>query len=303
MMQSMFREHDLSISQKLAKMNWWLVFLIFCLAGIGTASLYSAAGGSFDPWASRQLVRFGVGVVGMLIITLIDIRWWYRLAWPIYFIGIILLIFVEVKGHVGMGAQRWIDLGFMTLQPSELVKITVIMALARYFHGSSPEQVRRISFLIIPALVIAVPVGLVLLQPDLGTSLMIVMAGAGMVFIAGAPLRLFVGSGILAAISIPIGWQFLHEYQKQRVISFINPESEQINIQGLQLFQNKFGDLLATHQHPTENRAHSRSAENRVCTHSRCIYSRKYFFRIFHNHTFTYLSIHRTLTNNPARRR
>lgn len=238
MMQSMFREHDLSISQKLAKMNWWLVFLIFCLAGIGTASLYSAAGGSFDPWASRQLMRFGVGVVGMLIITLIDIRWWYRLAWPIYFIGIILLIFVEVKGHVGMGAQRWIDLGFMTLQPSELVKITVIMALARYFHGSSPEQVRRISFLIIPALVIAVPVGLVLLQPDLGTSLMIVMAGAGMVFIAGAPLRLFVGSGILAAISIPIGWQFLHEYQKQRVISFINPESDPLGA-GYHIIQSK----------------------------------------------------------------
>jgi len=238
MMQSMFREHDLSTLEKLAKINWWLVFLIFCLASVGTASLYSAAGGNFEPWASRQLIRFGVGAIGMFIIAMMDIRWWYKLTWPIYFVGMALLIYVEVKGHVGMGAQRWIDLGFMRLQPSELMKIAVIMALARHFHGASVEQVRRITFLFIPILVVLAPVGLVLLQPDLGTSLMIVMAGAGMVFIAGAKLRLFIGSGILTAISIPIGWQFLHEYQKQRVMTFFDPESDPLGA-GYHIIQSK----------------------------------------------------------------
>lgn len=237
-MQSMFRENDLSLLQKMAKLNWGLIFLIFCLAGIGTASLYSAAGGNFDPWASRQLMRFGVGVIGMLIIAMMDIRLWYKLSWPLYFLGLLMLIFVEVKGHVGMGAQRWIDLGFIRLQPSELMKIAVIMALARYFHGRSPEQVRRLSFLFIPALIVAAPVGLVLLQPDLGTSLMIVMAGAGMAFIAGAPIWLFIGAGILGAISVPIGWQFLHDYQKQRVMTFLNPESDPLGA-GYHITQSK----------------------------------------------------------------
>ncbi|MCK5374398.1 MAG: rod shape-determining protein RodA [Alphaproteobacteria bacterium] len=237
-MQSMFRENDLSISQKIAKINWWLVFLVCGLTAVGIASLYSAAGGSFDPWASRQLTRFCVGVVGMLIIAVIDIRWWYRLTWPLYFIGMMLLIFVEAKGHVGMGAQRWIDLGFIHLQPSELMKIVVIMVLARHFHGASPEQVRRLSFLIVPVLVVAAPVGLVLLQPDLGTSVMIVMAGAGIAFIAGAPIWLFIGAGVLTAISIPIAWQFLHEYQKQRILTFINPESDPLGA-GYHIIQSK----------------------------------------------------------------
>ena len=103
MVYSMFVQNDMSFAQKLAKLNWWLVILVFMMAAAGIASLYSAAGGSFDPWASRQLARFGVGVIGMIVIALIDIRWWYRLTWPIYFIGLLLLVFVEIKGHVGMG--------------------------------------------------------------------------------------------------------------------------------------------------------------------------------------------------------
>lgn len=238
MVQSMFIEDDLSFFQKLAKLNWWLIFLIFCVAGIGIASLYSAAGGNMDPWASRQLMRFSVGVVGMLIVAFVDIKWWYRLTWPIYFIGLTLLLIVEVRGQVGMGAQRWINLGFMQLQPSELMKIAVVMTLARHFHGATPEQARRLTFLIVPALIILAPVALVLLQPDLGTSLMIIMAGAGVTFIAGAPLFLFIGAIILAAISVPIAWQFLHDYQKQRVMTFLNPESDPLGA-GYHITQSK----------------------------------------------------------------
>ena len=238
MVYSMFIESDMSFGQKLAKLNWWLITLVVSMATVGVASLYSAAGGDFDPWASRQLMRFGVGVFGMLIIALIDIKWWYRLTWPLYFVGLGLLLFVEIKGHVGMGAQRWINLGFMQLQPSELMKIAVLMALARHFHGASPEQARRLSFLIVPALVILAPVALVLLQPDLGTSLMIVMAGAAMVFMAGAPVWLFVGAIIATIVSIPIAWQFLHSYQKARVMTFLNPESDPLGA-GYHITQSK----------------------------------------------------------------
>lgn len=235
---SMFIENELTFGQKLAKLNIWLIFLICCVASVGIASLYSAATGSFDPWASRQLMRFSVGMIGMIIVALIDIKWWYRLTWPIYALGLALLLFVELKGHVGMGAQRWINLGFMQLQPSELMKIAVVMALARHFHGAGPEQARRLTFLIVPAMIIAMPVCLVLLQPDLGTSLMIVMAGAAIVFMAGAPIWLFVGAASLAAISVPIAWQFMHDYQKQRVMTFLNPETDPLGA-GYHIIQSK----------------------------------------------------------------
>ncbi|PCI55937.1 MAG: rod shape-determining protein RodA [Alphaproteobacteria bacterium] len=238
MVSAMFIENDLTLSQKISRLNWWLILLICCVASVGIASLYSAAGGSMEPWASRQLARFGVGLVGMMIVALVNIKWWYRLTWPLYFVGLILLLIVEIKGHVGMGAQRWIDLGFMQLQPSELMKIAVVMALARHFHGANPEQARHLSFLIVPALVIIAPVALVLLQPDLGTSLMIIMVGAGMVFMAGAPIWLFVAAIILVGISIPVAWQFLHAYQKQRVMTFLDPESDPLGA-GYHIIQSK----------------------------------------------------------------
>ncbi len=237
-MNSMFIENDLTIAQRLGKLNWWLIFLIFCIAGVGIASLYSAAGGNMNPWASRQLQRFGIGVIGMVVIAIIDIKWWYKLTPALYFIGFALLVFVELKGHVGMGAQRWVNLGFMQLQPSELMKIAVVMALARHFHGVTIEQARRLSFLVIPALIIIAPVALVLLQPDLGTSLMIIMAGAGMVFMAGAPIRLFVAAIALVVVSVPVAWQFLHDYQKQRVMIFLNPESDPLGA-GYHITQSK----------------------------------------------------------------
>ena len=106
-----------NILQKFQAMNWSLIILIFALASVGFTALYSAAGGSFDPWASRQMMRFIIGLVGFFIISLIDIKWWYRLAYPLYGLGFLLLIIVEVMGHTGMGAQRWINLGFIQLQP------------------------------------------------------------------------------------------------------------------------------------------------------------------------------------------
>lgn len=216
-----------TLRERIGHLNWGLVFLIFCIAGIGFVALYSAAGGNMSSWPSRQAVRFGVGVIGMLVIALIDVRWWYRLAWPAYIGCFALLLGVEVMGHVGMGAQRWIDLGIIRLQPSELMKIAVIMVLARQFHSASLEDMRRITFLIIPAITVLVPVLLVMGQPDLGTSLMIVMGGGAMLFMAGASLWLFGAAAAFVVVAVPLAYHFLlHDYQKARVMTFLNPESD-----------------------------------------------------------------------------
>jgi rod shape determining protein RodA len=232
-------ESDYSFFQRVLNLNWGLMLVITLVAGIGFAALYSAGGGSIDPWASRQMARYGVGFFTMLIIALINIKWWFNLSYPIYFIGLLLLVIVEVKGHVGMGAQRWIDLGFMQLQPSEFMKIAVVMALAKYFHAATLEDMRRIKFLAAPALFILAPVGLVMMQPDLGTSLMIIMAGIAMFFMAGASIWLFIGGGLLALVSAPLAWMFvLHDYQKKRVYTFLNPESDPLG-SGYHITQSK----------------------------------------------------------------
>lgn len=229
---------EYTLFQKFLHLNWGLVALIFTITAIGAACLYSAAGGDFSPWASRHITRFGVGVIIMLVIAMIDIRWWYRLSWSAYVLGFLLLLIVEIKGHIGMGAQRWINLGFIQLQPSELMKIAVIMILARIFHLMGPDQAGNLRRLILPALIILAPVGLVMLQPDLGTSLMILMAGGAMFFMAGAPVWLFGLGFALAAASIPLAWHFMHAYQRQRVLTFLNPESDPLGA-GYHITQSK----------------------------------------------------------------
>ena len=230
--------NELSLGQKILSLNWVLIALIVIVASIGFTALYSAAGGSLSPWASRQMMRFAIGFVGMIIIALIDIRWWYKLSWFFFGIGMILLVTVEVIGHTGMGAQRWINLGFMKLQPSEIMKIAVVMALARYFHAATIEDMRRLKFLIVPAMIIVAPVSLVLLQPDLGTSLMIIMAGVSVFFMAGASIWLFIAGAVIVCASIPIAWQFMHDYQKARVMTFLNPESDPLGA-GYHITQSK----------------------------------------------------------------
>lgn len=227
-----------SLLYKVTHINWGFVLLICAIAGVGFLCLYSAAGGDFDPWASRQIQRFILGSFVMFGVAMISPRWWLRLSVPIYILGMILLLIVEIIGHTGGGAQRWINLGFMKLQPSEMMKIAVVMALARYFHAATIEDMRNLRFLIVPAIIIALPVSLVLLQPDLGTSLMIIMAGAGIFFVAGAPLYLFLTAGGLTLVSIPIAWQFLKEYQKKRVMTFLNPESDPLG-SGYHITQSK----------------------------------------------------------------
>ncbi len=228
----------LTLVQKVWNISWGLVLLILLLAVIGGGMLYSAANGSFDPWASRQALRFGGAFLLMIVIALIDVRKWYGVSYLGYFGVVALLISVELFGEIGMGAQRWIDLKVIQLQPSEMMKVALVMALARYFHGLNLEDIGRPTRLLVPLVMVLAPVALVLKQPDLGTALTLLAIGGGVFFIVGVRLWKFalVVAGALAAI--PVAWQFLHTYQKNRVLTFLNPETDPLGA-GYHITQSK----------------------------------------------------------------
>lgn len=228
----------MAFTQKIRMINWGLVLLVCMITGIGIAMLYSAAGGSWEPWALRQLIRFVPGLMIMLAVSLVDVRVWLRTAYVLYFGVLGLLIAVEIMGQVGMGAQRWIDLGFFVLQPSELMKIALVLALARYFHGLTPEQVGRPLYLVLPIAMTLMPVGLVLLQPNLGTAMLLLLTATGMFFVTGVRWWKFALAIMLGLAVIPIGWEFLHDYQKQRVFTFLDPESDPLGA-GYNIIQSK----------------------------------------------------------------
>jgi len=233
-----FGSTELSLREKLFHLNWEMVAMVSLIAAIGFAMLYSAANGSFSPWASRQMVRFGVGMVLMLVIAVIDIKFWLKVSYALYGLSFTLLATVEVMGSVGMGAQRWLDLAVIQLQPSETMKIVLVMALARYFHGLEAEDAGRIRYLIVPILMIGAPIALVLRQPDLGTAGVLALLGVAMLWLAGARVWQFLVVGGAGLAAIPIGWQFLHGYQKQRVLTFLNPESDPLGA-GYHIMQSK----------------------------------------------------------------
>nr|WP_092786647.1 rod shape-determining protein RodA [Rhodospira trueperi] len=238
LMTARMRRGEMTLGEKLWQVSWSFILLIAILAAIGAVMLYSAANGSMDPWASRHISRFGIGLAVLLVAALIDIRQWMRYAYWLYALALVLLVGVEVRGTIGMGAQRWIDLGFFQLQPSELMKVTLVLALARFFHGADLSDVGRPLFLIVPLMMVLVPVALVLKQPDLGTALML-MAGAGVLFfVAGVRLWKFVLVIVAGLGAIPVAWQFLHDYQKQRVLTFINPERDPLGA-GYHILQSK----------------------------------------------------------------
>jgi rod shape determining protein RodA len=232
------RDPDMTLGEKLWQISWGLVLLTTVISVVGFAMLYSAANGNVDPWASRQMVRFSVGMAVMLAIALIDVRFLFRWAYLVYFATIGLLIAVEVMGTTGMGAQRWIDLKFIQLQPSELVKVTIVLALARYFHGLSTEEITRPFYLLVPIALTLGPAALVLKQPDLGTAGMLLMIGTAVFFCAGVRLWKFAVVAVLGLSAIPIGWQFLHEYQRRRVMTLFDPESDPLGA-GYHILQSK----------------------------------------------------------------
>ncbi len=227
-----------SILQKLRYINWGLIILIVMFASVGFLALYSAAGGNFEPWAGKQMTRFGVFMIGLILIALVDLRLWYRAAYPLYGICLVLLIIVEVMGHIGMGAQRWINLGFIQIQPSELMKICLVLALAKYFHSASSEDMRSFRFLAVGLVFLIGPFLLVATQPDLGTATVITAVGIAMFFLAGAPLWIFIAGFLSACAAAPMAWMLLHEYQQKRVLTFLDPERDPLGA-GYHITQSK----------------------------------------------------------------
>lgn len=228
----------LSVLEKLARVNWGLLLLLTMVASIGFAMLYSAGNGNWDPWASRQMVRYGIGFAGLLIIALIDIRFWIRYAYFVYFGALILLGVVEGMGAIGMGARRWIDFGFIQLQPSEVMKIALILALARYFHAVPMDEIGRIRVILFPLMLLAMPVVLVLRQPDLGTAIVLILITGVVFFAAGIRIWKFALATGAVLAAIPIAWPMLHEYQRQRVLTFIDPSRDPLGA-GYHITQSK----------------------------------------------------------------
>ena len=228
----------LSVLEKLVSIRWSFVLLLAMVAGVGVVSLYSAAGGNMDTWAADHLLRFGLGLIVMLVAALIDIRIWMQFAYAIYAVVVAMLLYVDIAGHIGMGAQRWINLGFIMLQPSELMKIAIVLALARFFHGATVDEVRNPLFLIRPLALVALPVALVAIQPDLGTAVKVILAGGVMFFLAGVSYWMFglVIAGVVGAL--PVIWSLLHDYQKKRVLTFLDPESDPLGA-GYHITQSK----------------------------------------------------------------
>ncbi|MDF3023500.1 MAG: mrdB [Alphaproteobacteria bacterium] len=232
------RRENMSLYDKLLSISWPFLLLITMTACVGFVSLYSAAGGNLEPWAGKQMVRFVVGMCGLIITAMIDIRIWMKFAYVIFGFVVVLLIYVDIKGHTSMGAQRWIDLGFLQLQPSEPMKIAIVLALARFFHGATAEDVKNPFFLIVPLGILALPVLLVMIQPDLGTAISLIGAAGAMFFLAGVSYWMFLvvaGAGIAA---MPVLWHLLHDYQKKRVMIFLDPESDPLGA-GYHITQSK----------------------------------------------------------------
>ncbi|HEY4173763.1 MAG TPA: rod shape-determining protein RodA [Rhodopila sp.] len=234
----LWREPSFDLMGKVFQINWLYVLLLCCLAGVGYVALYSAGGGSAEPYATRHAMRFAFSLLVMLAIGLIDIRVIAKLAWPAWLGGVVLLVLVLRMGHVGKGAQRWLELGPLQMQPSELMKLALVLALAAWFHKASWQRMGNPLFLIPPLIAILIPVGLILKEPNLGTAAITGMLGAAIFFAAGVRWWKF----LLVTLPIPLVAQFvyshLHDYQRARIDTFLHPESDPLGA-GYNIIQSK----------------------------------------------------------------
>ena len=230
------KDYNLSFFDRILSFNYIYLLFIILVVLMGIGVLYSVDKAHFFPYLEngvqvypysfRQSLRFCVSLSFLVVIALTNLRFWMRYAYVIYAIALVLLGAVAVIGHTGMGAQRWLNLGVFMLQPSEVMKIALILALARYFHGASLEEIRSVRFVIPPIFLMGAPVLLILGQPDLGTAMMLVFVTGAVFYLVGVQIWKFIVliSGVL--LSFPVIWSFLHEYQKKRILTFLNPEND-----------------------------------------------------------------------------
>ena len=230
---------------KILYLNWPLIILLTAVASAGFLMLYSVAGGSFTPWAEPQMKRFVLGMFLMLVVAMVPIWFWRNMAVVAYGVSLLLLVLVEVLGSVGMGAQRWIDLGFMRLQPSELMKITLVMLLAAYYDWLPLNRTSRPFWVLLPVLFILIPVALVIRQPDLGTAILLLTSGALLMFLAGVHWAYFASViaavvGLVATVLKSRGtdWQMIKDYQFKRIDTFLDPSKDPLGA-GYHITQSK----------------------------------------------------------------
>jgi rod shape determining protein RodA len=231
--------------RKVLYLNWALTLLLIAVAGIGFLMLYSVAGGSYTPWVEPQVKRFVLGLGVMLFVAMVPIWFWRNISVVAYSLTLLLLIGVDLVGESSKGAQRWIDLGFARLQPSEFMKITLIMLLAAYYDWLPAKRISHPLWVLAPVVLILFPTLLVLRQPDLGTSILLVLAGGGMMFLAGVHWAYFAavisaGIGMIVAVLKSQGttWQLLKDYQYRRIDTFLDPDRDPLGA-GYHITQSK----------------------------------------------------------------
>jgi rod shape determining protein RodA len=231
--------------RKVLALNWALILLLCATSAIGILTLYSVAGGSWSPWAEAQLQRFVLGLAAMFVVAMVPIWFWRNVSALLYGLALLLLVAVELVGVTGGGATRWIDLGFMQLQPSEVMKITLVMVLAAYYDWLPPARVSRPLWVVVPILIMALPVMLVVQQPDLGTSILLLAGGGAVMFLAGVHWAYFATviagvAGLVTAVMQSRGqsWQILQEYQYRRIDTFLNPANDPLGA-GYHITQSK----------------------------------------------------------------
>jgi len=232
-------------ARKILYINWALVLLIAAVASIGFLMLTSVAGGNIDRWAEPQMIRFAMGMTAMFIVAMVPIWFWRNVSGLAFLVSLALLVVVEFFGVTGMGAQRWIDLGFMRLQPSEMTKITLVMILAAYYDWLPMNKVSHPLWVLVPVLIILIPTALVLQQPDLGTALLLLVGGGIVMFLAGVSWWYFgavaaAGVGLISAVFASRGtdWQLIKDYQFRRIDTFLDPATDPLGA-GYHITQSK----------------------------------------------------------------
>ena len=228
----------LSLGDKLWRVHWPVILIAAAIASIGAAALYSVSGGSFQPWAERHALRFLIAVAIVLAMSMVRPELWLRLAYPAYGLALVALALVPVMGVEALGAKRWLGVGGMTFQPSELMKLALAGALARYYQWLPFERLSHPVPVLVPLVMIAVPVALTLRQPDLGSAVLFAVLGLALMFMAGVSIFYFLaglGGGIAA---MPLIWNNMHDYQRRRVEIFLDPDLDPLG-SGYHIAQSK----------------------------------------------------------------
>lgn len=208
------------------RLGWGVLLVVSLLVAIGIATLYSVEGGSFRPWAERHGLRYLVGLGGILLMIAVPVEVWMRLANPLYGLALILLVLVPYIGTEALGARRWLSVGSLSFQPAELMKVALVLALARYYQWLPADRVSDPRWVAAPVLMIAIPVIFTLRQPDLGSAALYATVGLGLMFLAGVSVLYFVAGGLMLALSAPLIWSSLHAYQRRRVEIFLDPDAD-----------------------------------------------------------------------------